>query len=98
MDRSVLDVQQSQPIEAVTCGWLSVVVVVSLGAQWAVGAWWIDGVASLAIVWLLVKEGSVAWSNKGCGCGGYPNRSWADRSFGAARSPRLFSQNLSNPA
>jgi hypothetical protein len=32
----------------VTCGWLSFVVIISLAAQWAVGAGWIDGVASLA--------------------------------------------------
>ena len=60
---------RADAIEAVTCGWLSAVVVVSLGTQWAVGAWWIDGVASLAIVWLLVKEGREAWSNEECGCG-----------------------------
>jgi len=48
-------------MEAVTCGWLSLVVVVSLAAQWLVGAWWIDGVGALAIVWLLVKEGREAW-------------------------------------
>jgi len=61
---------RADAMEAVTCGWLSVVVVVSLAAQWAVGAGWIDGVASLAIVWLLVKEGREAWSNKECGCSG----------------------------
>jgi divalent metal cation (Fe/Co/Zn/Cd) transporter len=60
---------RADAMEAVTCGWLSAVVVVSLAAQWAVGAWWIDGLASLAIVWLLVKEGREAWSNKECGCG-----------------------------
>jgi len=59
---------RADAMEAVTCGWLSVVVVVSLSAQWAVGTWWIDGVGSLAIVWLLVKEGHEAWSNKECGC------------------------------
>jgi divalent metal cation (Fe/Co/Zn/Cd) transporter len=59
---------RADAMEAVTCGWLSVVVVLSLAAQWAAGAWWIDGVASLAIVWLLVKEGREAWSNKECGC------------------------------
>jgi divalent metal cation (Fe/Co/Zn/Cd) transporter len=61
---------RADAMEAVTCGWLSVVVVVSLVAQWVVGAWWIDGVASLAIVWLLVKEGREGWSNRECGCGG----------------------------
>jgi hypothetical protein len=25
------------------------------------GAWWIDSVTSLVIVWLLVKEGREAW-------------------------------------
>jgi divalent metal cation (Fe/Co/Zn/Cd) transporter len=53
-------------MEAVTCGWLSFVVVFSLAAQWAVGAWWIDGVASLAIVWLLVKEGRDALAGREC--------------------------------
>ena len=60
---------RADAMEAITCGWLSAVVVVSLAAQWAFGAWWIDGVGSLAIVWLLVKEGREAWSNSECGCG-----------------------------
>jgi divalent metal cation (Fe/Co/Zn/Cd) transporter len=59
---------RADAVEAITCGWLSVVVVVSLGVQWAFGAWWIDSVGSLAIVWLLVKEGREACSNKECGC------------------------------
>ena len=53
---------RADAMEAVTCGWLSFVVVVSLAAQWLVGAWWIDGIGSLAIVWFLVKEGREAWS------------------------------------
>ena len=60
---------RADAMEAVTCGWLSSVVVVSLAAQWAFGAWWIDGVGSLAIVWLIVKEGREAWSGQECGCG-----------------------------
>jgi divalent metal cation (Fe/Co/Zn/Cd) transporter len=59
---------RADAMEAVTCGWLSIVVVVSLGAQWLFGAWWIDGVGSLAIVWLLVKEGREAWSGEACDC------------------------------
>ncbi len=47
--------------ESVACLWLSVVVVVGLLAQLAFGAWWIDAVTSLAIVWFLVKEGREAW-------------------------------------
>jgi divalent metal cation (Fe/Co/Zn/Cd) transporter len=57
---------RADAMEAVTCGWLSFVVVVSLAAQWLVGAWWIDGVGSLAIVWFLVKEGREAWSGDEC--------------------------------
>jgi divalent metal cation (Fe/Co/Zn/Cd) transporter len=57
---------RADAMEAVTCGWLSFVVVVSLAAQWLLGAWWIDGVGSLAIVWLLVKEGHEAWRGECC--------------------------------
>ncbi len=59
---------RADAVEAVTCGWLSLVVVVSLAAQWLFGAWWIDGVGSLAIVWFLVREGREAWSGDKCGC------------------------------
>ena len=59
---------RADAMEAVTCGWLSLVVVASLAAQWAFGAWWIDGVGSLAIVSLLIREGREAWSGQECGC------------------------------
>lgn len=57
---------RADAMEAVACGWLSFVVVITLAAQWLVGAWWIDGVGSLAIVWFLVKEGREAWSGADC--------------------------------
>jgi divalent metal cation (Fe/Co/Zn/Cd) transporter len=57
---------RADAMEAVTCGWLSFVVVASLTAQWLFGAWCIDGVGSLAIVWFLVKEGREAWSGDKC--------------------------------
>jgi divalent metal cation (Fe/Co/Zn/Cd) transporter len=57
---------RADAMEAVTCGWLSFVVVASLAAQWLIGAWWIDGVGSLAIVYFLVKEGREAWSGDDC--------------------------------
>jgi divalent metal cation (Fe/Co/Zn/Cd) transporter len=59
---------RADAMEAVTCGWLSFVVVISLAAQWLVSAWWIDGVGSLAIVYFLVKEGREAWSGGECEC------------------------------
>jgi hypothetical protein len=57
---------RADAMESVTCGWLSVVAVVSLGAQAVSGIWWIDSVGSLAIVWLLVKEGREAWRGECC--------------------------------
>jgi hypothetical protein len=59
---------RADAIEAITCGWLSFVAVVSLVAQALFGFWWIDSVGSLAIVWLLVKEGREAWAGECCDC------------------------------
>lgn len=52
--------------EAITCGWLSLVVVVGLLADVALGAWWVDAVTSLAIVWFVIKEAREAWSGEDC--------------------------------
>lgn len=51
-------------VESIACGWLSFVVVIGLLAQFLLDAWWIDAVSSLAIVWLLVKEGREAWQSE----------------------------------
>ena len=53
---------RADAVESIACGWLSFVVVIGLLAQLVLGAWWIDSVTSLVIVWLLVKEGREAWS------------------------------------
>jgi divalent metal cation (Fe/Co/Zn/Cd) transporter len=57
---------RADAIEAVACGWLSLVVVLGLLAQLAIGAWWIDSVTSVAILWLLIKEGREAWAGEEC--------------------------------
>jgi len=57
---------RADAMETVTCGWLSVVVVVGLAAQYMIGGWWIDPVTSLGIVWFLVKEGREAWAGEEC--------------------------------
>jgi divalent metal cation (Fe/Co/Zn/Cd) transporter len=57
---------RTDAVESITCGWLSFVVVIGLLAQLAFGAWWVDSIASLAIVWLLVKEGREAWEGDDC--------------------------------
>jgi divalent metal cation (Fe/Co/Zn/Cd) transporter len=57
---------RADAIESVACGWLSFVVVVGLATQLVIGAWWVDSLASLAIVYFLIKEGREAW--EGCEC------------------------------
>jgi divalent metal cation (Fe/Co/Zn/Cd) transporter len=52
--------------ESITCGWLSLVVVVGLLADLMLGAWWVDAVTSLAIVGFVVKEAREAWSGHDC--------------------------------
>jgi divalent metal cation (Fe/Co/Zn/Cd) transporter len=60
---------RADAVESITCGWLALVVVTALVAQLLVGAWWLDAVASLAIVWFLIREGREAWEGEGC-CAG----------------------------
>ena len=68
-DRLGSRAMRADAMESITCGWLSLVVVVSLAAQALLGVWWVDGVGSLAIVWFLVKEGREAWAGEECSCG-----------------------------
>ena len=57
---------RADAIEAITCGYLSGVVILALLAQRFMPSWWwVDSVASLGIVLLLVKEGREAWQ---CEC------------------------------
>ena len=57
---------RTDAVESIACGWLSFVVVIGLVGQLALGAWWIDSMVSLAVVWLLVKEGREAWAGDEC--------------------------------
>jgi len=57
---------KADAVESITCGWLSLVVAIALVAQLALGAWWVDAVASLGIVWFLVREGREAWEGDDC--------------------------------
>lgn len=57
---------RADAVESITCGWLSLVVVVGLTAELLTGAWWVDSVTSLAIVWFVVREAREAWSGEEC--------------------------------
>jgi divalent metal cation (Fe/Co/Zn/Cd) transporter len=47
---------RADAIESITCGWLSLVVVIGLLAHLLIDAWWVDAVTSFGIVWFVVKE------------------------------------------
>jgi divalent metal cation (Fe/Co/Zn/Cd) transporter len=57
---------RADAVEAITCGWLSFVVVLGLLAQLALNAWWVDSMTSLAILWFVVKEAREAWMGEEC--------------------------------
>jgi len=59
---------RADAMESITGGWLSFVVLAGMVAQLVLGAWWVDSVTSLAIVYFLVKEGREAWAVEECGC------------------------------
>ena len=57
---------RADAVESITCGWLSLVVVVGLVANRLLAAWWIDAVTSLGIVWFILKEAREAWKAEDC--------------------------------
>ncbi|MDE2184984.1 MAG: cation transporter [Alphaproteobacteria bacterium] len=57
---------RADAFEGIACGWLSFTVVIGLIAQLALRIWWVDSVASLAIVYFLIKEGREAWEGEEC--------------------------------
>jgi divalent metal cation (Fe/Co/Zn/Cd) transporter len=57
---------RADAVESIACGWLSFAVALGLLAQLVIGAWWIDSVTSLAILWFLIKEGREAWAGEAC--------------------------------
>jgi divalent metal cation (Fe/Co/Zn/Cd) transporter len=51
---------RADAMEAITCGYLSIVLMVGLAATRFLGWWWLDSVAALALIPFLVKEGRAA--------------------------------------
>ena len=63
---------RADAMEAITCGYLSVVLIVGLGATRLFGWWWLDSVAALALIPFLIKEGREAITGE-CSCGEVPD-------------------------
>jgi divalent metal cation (Fe/Co/Zn/Cd) transporter len=57
---------RADAVESLTCFWLSLVVVVGLICNLVFGAWWIDAVTSLGILWFVVREAREAWEGEAC--------------------------------
>lgn len=51
---------RADAVESITCGYLSIVLMVGLAATWLLGWWWLDSVAALALIPFLIKEGRAA--------------------------------------
>jgi len=47
---------RADAMEAITCGYLSIVLMVGLAATRLLGWWWLDSVAALALVPFLIRE------------------------------------------
>jgi divalent metal cation (Fe/Co/Zn/Cd) transporter len=63
---------RADAIEAIVCGYLSIVLMVGLAATRILGWWWLDSVAALALIPFLIKEARAAMSGK-CGCAQTPS-------------------------
>jgi divalent metal cation (Fe/Co/Zn/Cd) transporter len=58
---------RADAMEAFTCGYLSIVLIVGLAATRLFGLWWLDSAAALFLIPLLIKEGREAIKGE-CGC------------------------------
>lgn len=59
---------RADAVESITCGYLSIVLMLGLAATRVLGWWWLDSVAALALIPFLIKEGREAVRGDGC-CG-----------------------------
>ena len=58
---------RADAMEAITCGYLSIVLMVGLAATRLLGWWWLDSVAALALIPFLIREGRAAIRGE-CDC------------------------------
>jgi divalent metal cation (Fe/Co/Zn/Cd) transporter len=58
---------RADAIESITCGYLSIVLMVGLAATRLLDWWWLDSVAALALIPFLIKEGREAIRGR-CAC------------------------------
>ena len=59
---------RADAMEAITCGYLAIVLMVGLAATRLFGWWWLDSIAALALIPFLIKEARAAISGDDCEC------------------------------
>jgi divalent metal cation (Fe/Co/Zn/Cd) transporter len=59
---------RADAVESITCGYLSIVLMIGLAATRLLNWWWLDSVAALALIPFLIKEARAAMSGE-CDCG-----------------------------
>src|SRR5207244_3590033 len=57
---------RADAVESITCGYLSIVLMIGLAATWLLGWWWLDSVAALALIPFLSKEAGAAIRGESC--------------------------------
>jgi len=61
---------RADAVESITCGYLSIVLIIGLAATRLLDWWWLDSVAALALIPFIIKEARAAISGEPCcGCG-----------------------------
>lgn len=58
----------SEGAQNMLCAYLSVALLIGLGANAVLGLWWADPVAALVIAAVAVREGRQSWRGDACGC------------------------------
>jgi divalent metal cation (Fe/Co/Zn/Cd) transporter len=58
---------RADAVESITCGYLSIVLMIGLAATRILGWWWLDSVAALALIPFLIREARAAVHGECCG-------------------------------
>jgi len=59
---------EADSFQTTACFWLSLITLAGIGMNAALGWWWADPAAALAMTWFIVSEGREAWRGEGCSC------------------------------
>jgi divalent metal cation (Fe/Co/Zn/Cd) transporter len=59
---------RADAVQSANCAYLAGITLVGLVVNAAFGAAWLDSLAALVAVPLLIKEGNAAWRGESCGC------------------------------